>query len=66
MQQHPNLQVTVNADASDQRTNEIAGDVMNADGSVNAGWGLHLIDVNVAMGDLLALARKQVRAYLIP
>jgi len=58
--------VTVNADASDQRTNEIAGDVMNADGSVNAGWGLHLIDVNVAMGDLLALARKQVRAYLKP
>lgn len=58
--------MTVNADASDQRTNEIAGDVMNADGSVNAGWGLHLIDVNVAMGDLLALARKQVRAYLKP
>lgn len=58
--------MTVNADASDQRTNEVAGDVMNADGSVNAGWGLHLIDVNVAMGDLLALARKQVRAYLIP
>lgn len=60
------LEVTVNADPNDQRTNEITGDVMNADGTVNAGWGLHLIDANVAMGDLVALARRQARAYLIP
>jgi hypothetical protein len=60
------LQITVNADPNDQRTNEISGDVMNADGTVNAGWGLHLIDVNAAMGDLVALARRQGRAYLLP
>jgi hypothetical protein len=58
--------VTVNTVGSDRHANEIAGDVISAVGSVNEGWGLHLIDVNVTMGDLLALARKQVRAYLIP
>jgi hypothetical protein len=58
------LQVTVNADPSDPRTDTISGDVMNADGTVNAGWGLHLIDVNVAMGDLVTLAGRQARAYL--
>jgi hypothetical protein len=58
------LQVTVHADPADPRTDTISGDVMNADGSVNAGWGLHLVDVNVAMGDLVTLAGRQARAYL--
>lgn len=57
------LKVTVNADPSDPRTDIISGDVMNADGSANRDWGLHLIDVNVAMGDLLTLASRQIRAY---
>lgn len=58
------LEITVNADTSDPRTDTISGDVMNADGSINAGWGLHLIDVNAAMGDLVTLAGRQARAYL--
>lgn len=58
------LKITVNADPSDPRTDTISGDVMNADGTINAGWGLHLIDVNVAMGDLVTLAGRQARAYL--
>lgn len=58
------LKVTVNADPSDPRTDQISGDVMNADGTINAGWGLHLIDVNVAMGDLVTLAAKQSQAWL--
>jgi hypothetical protein len=58
--------VTVNTVGSDRHANEIAGDVISADGSVNEGWRLHLIDVNVTMADLLTLARKQVPAYLIP
>jgi len=37
---------------------------MNADGSVNAGWGLHLIDANAAMGDLETIVHRQSRAYL--
>ena len=27
-------------------------------------WGLHLIDVNLVMGDLLRLADQQAKAYL--
>jgi len=60
------LQVTVNADPDDARTDEISGDVMNPDGSVNAGWGLHLIDANVAMGDLETIVHKQSQAYRRP
>ncbi len=37
---------------------------MNADGSVNEGWGLHLIHANVAMGDIVTLAGRQARAWL--
>lgn len=58
------LKVTVQADPADPRTDRISGDVMNADGTVNAGWGLHLIDVNVAMGDLVTLANRQSQAWL--
>lgn len=58
------LKVTVNANPSDPRTDTISGDVMNADGSINEGWGLHLIDANVAMGDIVTLAGRQARAWL--
>lgn len=57
------LQITVNADPDDPRTDEISGDVMNPDGSINEGWGLHLIDANAAMGDLVELVSKQAQAY---
>ena len=45
------LEVTVHGNPSDPRTDEITGDVMQ-NGQLNAGWGLHLIDVNLAMGNL--------------
>ena len=56
------LAVKVNADAKDPRTDDIAGDVV-AGGVKLPTWGLHLIDVNVAMGDLVALVAKQSKAY---
>lgn len=56
------LSITTNADASDPRTDDIGGDVINA-GQVLADWGLHLIDVNVVMGDLIALAPLQAEAW---
>ena len=37
---------------ADPRADDIVGDVM-ANGQVNASWGLHLIDVNLAMGNLV-------------
>jgi hypothetical protein len=56
------LEVHVNADPADPRTDDIAGDVVNA-GQVMADWGLHLIDVNVVMGDLVDVVGQQAQAY---
>jgi hypothetical protein len=56
------LSVKVNADPADPRTDEISGDVVV--GAVTLkDWGLHLIDVNLQMGDLVALAGRQAKAY---
>ncbi|HUP22805.1 MAG TPA: DUF3089 domain-containing protein [Thermoanaerobaculia bacterium] len=57
------LEVTVHGDPNDPRTDEIPGDVITG-GQVLADWGLHLIDVNVAMGNLVDLVGKQARAYV--
>jgi hypothetical protein len=57
------LSVTVNADASDGRTDDIVGDVVT-NGEVQPSWGLHLIDVHLAMGNLLDLVRAKSEAYL--
>jgi hypothetical protein len=57
------LEVTVHGDPSDPRTDDIAGDVVTG-GQVLTDWGLHLIDVNVAMGNLVELVGKQAKAYL--
>ena len=56
------LSVTVNADPADPRTDTIVGDVM-AGSAILKDWGLHLIDVNVAQGDLIALAASQAKAW---
>jgi len=56
------LSVKVNADPSDPRTDEIVGDVMDQ-GQVRKEWGLHLIDVHVAMGDLVEIVGQQAKAY---
>jgi hypothetical protein len=52
------LAISVNADPSDKRTDEIPGDV-SIGGRAMPGWGLHLSDMNLAMGDLLALVEAQ-------
>jgi hypothetical protein len=56
------LEVTVNGDPHDPRADDIAGDVMTA-GKVNPGWGLHLIDVHVAMGNLVDIVGRQSKAF---
>jgi len=55
------LAVTENADPKDARTDRIPGDVYMA-GKLNPGWGLHLIDMNVAQGDLIRLVEAQAAA----
>ncbi len=56
------LSVTVNADPRDARTDEIRGDVVT-NGTVQRGWGLHLADMNLAQGDLIALVEAQAENY---
>ena len=57
------LAIDIHADPSDPRTDDITGDIYTA-GKVNPAMGLHLIDVNLTMGNLLDLARSQSAAYL--
>jgi hypothetical protein len=57
------LEVHVNADPADPRTDEINGDVVQ-EGKVNAAWGLHLIDANLAMGNLVTIVGDEAKAYL--
>lgn len=57
------MEVTVHGDPADPRTDDIVGDVV-VSGQVQADWGLHLIDVNLAMGNLLDIVRQQSKAYL--
>jgi len=50
------LELTVNGDPADPRTDDIEGDFL-------PGWGLHNIDVNLTLGDLVELAASQAEAY---
>src|SRR5262249_15795040 len=56
------LEVTVHGNPSDPRIDDITGDI-TANGQVLANWGLHLIDVNLAMGNLLDIGGEQGRGY---
>ena len=56
------LEVTLHGDPADPRVDDITGDIGVA-GKPVASWGLHLIDVNLAMGDLLDVVRQQSKAY---
>ncbi len=56
------LAVTVNADPADGRTDDIPGEVM-VGGQPAAGWGLHLTDMSLAMGDLLRVTERQIAAF---
>lgn len=50
------LEITVHGDPSDPRRDDIGGDLTPA-------WGLHLQDVNVVMGDIVALVSEQATAW---
>ena len=56
------LEMTVTPDPADARTDELAGEIMRATGP-DLNWGLHLIDVDHSMGDLIRIARKQSAAW---
>ena len=50
------LEITVHGDPGDPRADDISGDLTPQ-------WGLHLIDVNLAMGNLLDIVRAQSAAW---
>ena len=57
------LAVSVAADPADGRTDVIVGDVV-VDGAVQPGWGLHLIDMNLGMGNLVEIVSRQSAEWL--
>jgi hypothetical protein len=60
---HRYLAVTLHPDPAGKRTNAIVGDVV-IDGRKLPDWGLHRIDVNLTMGNLIDVVRAQSRTYL--
>ncbi|HJX83514.1 MAG TPA: DUF3089 domain-containing protein [Candidatus Angelobacter sp.] len=62
-EQESYLAVTIHADPAGPRTTDIPGDVVIA-GQVHTEWGLHLIDVSMAMGNLVDIVRQQAKAYV--
>ncbi len=57
------LALHVNAAPADPRTDELGGQIIRH-GGVDLSWGLHLIDVDHAIGTLVGVVREQGEAYL--
>jgi hypothetical protein len=57
------LAVTVHPTPGGARTNDISGDVV-VNGQVLEDWGLHLIDANLTMGNLVAIVGDESKTYL--
>jgi hypothetical protein len=60
---HNFLAITIHPTPSGKRTNVIVGDVI-IDGKKLPDWGLHRIDMNLAMGNLVDVVRAQAKTYL--
>jgi DUF3089 family protein len=56
------LEVTVNGNPNDPRVDDIVGDI-GVGANVLANWGLHLVDVNLAMGNLVDIVGQEAKAY---
>jgi hypothetical protein len=57
------LAITVHGDPADPRIDDIPGDVV-VGGAVQQNWGLHLIDMNLFMGNFQDIVKTETRAYL--
>jgi hypothetical protein len=56
------LAITVHGDPTDARVDDITGDVVIG-GQVQQDWGLHLIDMNLFMGNMVDIVKAESRAY---
>lgn len=59
---HNYLAITIHPTPNGRRTNEIVGDLV-VDGRRYPDWGLHRIDVNLTMGNLIDVVRTQTKSY---
>jgi hypothetical protein len=57
------LAVTVVRSEADARTGDIHGEVV-VSGQVRREWGLHILDMNLAQGNLIEIFRQQSKAWL--
>ncbi len=56
------LSVHINKDPASPRNQELIGDVLIG-GEVQANWGLHLIDANMTIGNLVDIVRQEGAAW---
>lgn len=56
------LAIEIHGDPSDPRVDDIIGDLGSGD-RIALDWGLHLVDMNLVMGDLIELVRRQGEAW---
>jgi len=56
------LEITVHGDPADPRADNIRGD-LGVGNQILTDWGLHLIDVNLGMGNLVDIVKQQSRAW---
>ena len=59
---HDWLAISVSGNGEDTRLDDIPGDVVMA-GKADPNWGLHLVDMNIALGDIKALMDRQSTAW---
>jgi len=57
------LSFQMNPDQRGKRTNRLAGEIVRPFG-IDYSWGLHILDVDHSMGNLIAIVAAQSRAYL--
>ncbi|MGB6728181.1 MAG: DUF3089 domain-containing protein [Terracidiphilus sp.] len=57
------LAVTVHKSPTDARTGDIHGEVV-VGGQVRREWGLHIVDMNLAQGNLIEIFAQQAKAWL--
>ena len=56
------LALHVNTDPRGKRTNRLAGEIVRPFG-VDYSWGLHILDVDHSIGNLISIVQAQSQAY---
>jgi hypothetical protein len=56
------LEITVHGNPEDPRADDIRGD-LGVGNQILTDWGLHLVDVNLGIGNLVEIVNQQSRAW---